>query len=229
MPTKGLTNNQLKIIALLTMTCDHVGKELLPQYPILQIIGRLAFPIFAFMIAEGCVYTKNKLKYFVSVTLLGLLCQVVYFVAMGSLYQCVLITFSLSIGLIFAMEYARKKKTVLSKILVMAVFFLALFICEIMPDMLSWTDFEIDYGILGVLLPVIIYLGPNQWAKIVGTTVMLVMLALFLGNVQWYGLLAVPFLIVYNSKRGKWKLKHLFYIYYPMHLVVIYGIGMLLG
>ena len=49
----GLTNNQLKIIAMVSMLFDHVGKELLPQYTVLQIIGRLAFPIFAYMIAEG--------------------------------------------------------------------------------------------------------------------------------------------------------------------------------
>ena len=60
----GMTGNQLKIVALLAMTCDHVGKLLLPQVEILQIFGRLAFPIFAYMIAEGCVHTKSKKKYF---------------------------------------------------------------------------------------------------------------------------------------------------------------------
>ncbi|MBR6552622.1 MAG: hypothetical protein IKT89_07260, partial [Clostridia bacterium] len=66
----GLTNNQLKIIAMFSMLLDHIGKVLLPQYPILQIIGRLAFPIFAFMIAEGCFYTKNKTRYFLTIFLL---------------------------------------------------------------------------------------------------------------------------------------------------------------
>ena len=68
----GITNNQLKIIAMVSMLFDHVGKELLPQYPILQIIDRLAFPIFAYMIAEGCFYTKNIIKYF---TIILMLCQ----------------------------------------------------------------------------------------------------------------------------------------------------------
>ena len=67
----SLTNNQLKIIAMLAMLSDHIGKVLLPQYQILQIIGRLAFPIFAFMIAEGCFYTKNKVRYFLTVFLLA--------------------------------------------------------------------------------------------------------------------------------------------------------------
>ena len=56
----GLNNNQLKILAIVIMTIDHVGMEIMPQFRILRIIGRLAFPIFAFMIAEGCHHTKNR-------------------------------------------------------------------------------------------------------------------------------------------------------------------------
>ena len=93
----GLNGNQLKIVALLAMTCDHIGKQLLPQNEILQIVGRLAFPIFAYMIAEGCVHTKSKKKYFFSMFGLASVCQIAYFYAMGSLYQCVLVTFSMSI------------------------------------------------------------------------------------------------------------------------------------
>ena len=60
----GLTNNQLKIIAMISMLIDHIGVAMFPNVMILRIIGRLAFPIFAYMIAEGCFYTKNKARYF---------------------------------------------------------------------------------------------------------------------------------------------------------------------
>ena len=56
------SNNVLKIIACITMLLDHMGFILFPQYPIFRIIGRIAFPIFAFLLAEGCYYTKNKLR-----------------------------------------------------------------------------------------------------------------------------------------------------------------------
>ena len=49
----GLTGNQLKLLALIAMTCDHVGLQMLPQFILLRIIGRLAAPLFACMIAEG--------------------------------------------------------------------------------------------------------------------------------------------------------------------------------
>lgn len=55
----GLTGNQLKIIALILMTIDHVGAYLLPQYTVLRLVGRLSMPIFAWAIAEGCYYTKT--------------------------------------------------------------------------------------------------------------------------------------------------------------------------
>ena len=59
----GLTGNQLKLLALIAMTCDHVGLQLLPQFIILRIIGRLAAPLFAYMIAEGCRYTHDRGRY----------------------------------------------------------------------------------------------------------------------------------------------------------------------
>ena len=60
----ALTGNQLKLIAMLTMTIDHIGVILLPQYRFLRIIGRLSMPIYAFMIAEGCHYTHDRKAYF---------------------------------------------------------------------------------------------------------------------------------------------------------------------
>ena len=54
-----LSNNTLKIIAALAMLADHVGYLLFPDVTVLRIIGRLAFPIFAFTIAEGCKYTRK--------------------------------------------------------------------------------------------------------------------------------------------------------------------------
>ena len=61
---KILNRNVLKIIALITMLIDHIGLVFFPGIEIFRIIGRISFPIFAFMIAEGCEHTENKKKYF---------------------------------------------------------------------------------------------------------------------------------------------------------------------
>ena len=222
----GMNSNQLKIVALLAMTCDHIGKQLLPQITILQIIGRLAFPIFAYMIAEGCVHTKSKKKYLFTMVGLAVVCQIVYFVAMGSLYQCVLVTFSLSISLIFLLDYALKKRDVVAYLYSGLGFAAAVFVCIILPWILSDTDFCIDYGLIGVLLPVGIYLGRTHKEKIAIMTGMLVLLGIEMGDVQWYVLFAPLLMALYNGKRGNLKMKHLFYIYYPLHLLGIYIIGL---
>ena len=222
----GLTGNQLKLIALITMTIDHIGVSLLPQYTVLRIIGRLAFPIFAWMIAEGCRYTRNRRKYLLSMWGLASICQIVYFFAMGSLYMCVLVTFGLSIGLIYLVDWAKNRSngarmTALAAIL--GVFFLA----RVLPDLIPRTDYGIDYGLWGVLLPVLVYFGKDKEEKLRNFAFGQVLLALGSGSLQWFSLATVPLLALYNGKRGKRKMKYLFYIYYPAHLVVIYLLSLL--
>ena len=99
-----MTGNQLKILALVTMTIDHVGVVLLPQYLVLRIIGRLTYPIFAYMIAEGCFYTHSKRRYLGGIFALGVACQLGFFIAMGSLEQSILTTFVFAIITIYALQ-----------------------------------------------------------------------------------------------------------------------------
>ena len=58
-----LSGNMLKILGAVFMLIDHIGVVFFPEVKILRILGRISFPIFAFMIAEGCRYTRNKLRY----------------------------------------------------------------------------------------------------------------------------------------------------------------------
>ena len=219
----GLTANQLKMIAMITMTIDHIGAYLLPQLYVLRIIGRLSMPIYAYMIAEGCHYTHDRKAYFLRLFGLALLCQVVYALVDRSLYQCILVTFSASVGLICGVENAQKKRTpgsVFAALVLLAAIYL---ICEKLPLLLP--GFHVDYGIWGVLLPVIVYFGGrNIVAFALGT----LLLCLSLGGLQWWAMLTVPLLALYSGQRGKHRLGWVFYLYYPVHLVVIYGISFLL-
>ena len=218
----GLTGNQLKLIAMVTMTCDHVGMQIFPQLLWLRMVGRLAMPIYAYMIAEGCRHTRDRKKYLLRLAGMGALCQAVYLVAMGSLYQCILITFSLSVTMICLLDNAEKQKTARSRaglfVGVAAIFF----VCVVLPDLLPQTDFAVDYGLTGVLLPVLIY-GAGTRGLLVG----LALAALSSGGIQWLAFLAVPLLLLYNGQRGKANIGKLFYWYYPLHLVVIYGISLM--
>lgn len=217
-----LSANTLKIIALAAMTIDHAGLLLMDNYQPFRIIGRLAFPVFAFMIAEGCRYTKNKRNYFLRIFALGLICQAVYYITERSVYQGILMTFSVSILLSYAMLWVQNKIIPIGLIIITAV------LCgeiRILPG--GWY-ISFDYGFYGILLPVLIVLGRDKKQRLFLAAAGITLTALSLGGIQWYSLAALLPLACYNGQRGKWNMKYLFYIYYPMHMAVIYGLSMLI-
>lgn len=226
MVSKGLSGNQLKVIALITMTIDHVGMTFFPHVIWWRLIGRLAFPIYAYFVAEGCLHTRSMPKYLRSMGLMALLCQVVYWFAMGSVYQYILVTFSLSISLCMLIKKTKEKNSVLWFLLTALAIFAVWFITEILPILLSPLDFRVDYDFLGVMLPVILYLIPKKGWKLLATAGILVLMSIP-NWVQLPSVLAVALLALYNGTRGKWNLKYAFYWYYPIHLVVIHGISLL--
>ena len=222
-----LSGNMLKILALIAMTCDHVGLYLMDNNLIMRIIGRISLPIFAYMIAEGCTYTKNKLKYLTLTAGVGLICQIAYWVTMQSLYMCIMVTFSLSIIMIYALDFALKKRKLLPILLACLTFCAIFFLSNILPRFVSKEyGYHISYGIVGIMLPVLIYVGQTRTQKLLGTAIGLFIMAIKnAGFVQWYALLALLPLSLYSGKRGKTKMKYLFYIYYPLHLVIIYALS----
>lgn len=221
---KGLSNNQLKLIALVSMTLDHMGMILFPGCLWLRQIGRLAMPIFGFMIAEGCAHTSNQKRYFLSVVSMAALCQVVSFLAEGTLYQCIFVTFSLSIVLIFLVQKAEKAPNVKNFLLLAAALAAVWVLTEGLPQWDHTTDYDVDYGFFGVLLPVCVYIAPAGIGKLLAAGLCLGAISYLGWQYQWLSLFSLPLLALYSGQRGKWKLKQLFYWYYPVHLVVLYAI-----
>ena len=222
--TFSLSSNALKIIAALSMLLDHTGLILFPDVEFLRIIGRLAFPIFSFMIAEGCKFTKNKPRYFLSVFSLALLCQIVYFVFAKSLYMSVLVTFSLSILTIYSLDYFKavlfsKGCTKIEKLLAFSLFFITVISVYIMNIF-----FKIDYGFWGCMAGVfasILKKSSKKAVRVLLFGIGLIILAISLDTIQFYSLFSLPLLLLYSGKRGKRKMKSFFYIFYPAHLVVL--------
>lgn len=231
----GLDRNTLKIIAALSMLIDHIGVILLPDVHFLRIIGRIAFPIYAFMIAEGCVYTRNRLRYFLSVFLLGIGCQLVYHIYDGKSHIGILITFSLSILVVYALQNLKSAffgaqssgikrcgATVVLLSAIAGVYFLN-------------KRYHIDYGFWGCMAPAFasLYRKPRSntwalWEKLDDPMLHILMLGICLvfvscasGGFQIYSLFAIPLLMLYSGKSGKFKMKLFFYIFYPAHLVIL--------
>ena len=224
---RGLTGNQLKLLAMLAMTVDHIGYILLPQYGILRGIGRLAYPIFAYMIAEGCCYTRSMGKYLRSLLITAVVCQLITFAA-GSLYMNIMVTFSISVALTWLVRRVREKGGLGWMMALIGTVAATFAVAELLPFALPGTDFGIDYGFPGIMLPVLLYLCKNKAQKLGVTALVMALLSGLVWDVQWFSLLALPLLALYNGQRGKYKLKWLFYAYYPAHLAVLWGIAFLL-
>lgn len=228
-PARGLTGNALKLLALISMTLDHAGLILLGNPPLLRTLGRLAFPLFAWGIAEGCLHTRSRWRYFCQVALLGLLCQLVYYFVDGTLYLSVLISFSTAIPGVFLLLWAKRERRVLPWLCLVGYAALVYFICEILPARLDPAlGFCVDYGFWGVMLPLFAAAFEGRCARLGSFALGLTALCIALGGRQFFALFSLVPLFFYNGQRGKRKLKYLFYLYYPLHLAALYGIAMLL-
>ena len=127
--------------------------------------------------------------------------------------------------LIFALDAAVRTVEGAEKIFwgicaaVLVFLYFAVFQLQMIPG------FETDYGFLGVITPVLVWLGRSKAEKLSGLTVGLCLLSAELGAVQFCSLAAVALLYFYNGKRGNHSLKWAFYGYYPLHIAALYGIA----
>ena len=236
-----LTRDQLKILAAFLMLVDHIGVMLYPDIQLLRIIGRLSFPIFSFLIAEGCVYTKNRRKYFFGIFLLGILCQLVFYVTQQKTDFGILITFSFSILLCSLFTYVKQTLFSYEQGIAIKLFVGIAFVLALCATFLLNRIFYVDYGFFGCVLPLFAsifrsirvngktYLKPmdKNWIHVLCFGIGLYVLSLEYGIIQMYSLWAIPLLLLYSGKRGKYRLKLFFYIFYPAHFVVLWLIQQL--
>ncbi|MCD8157812.1 MAG: conjugal transfer protein TraX [Clostridiales bacterium] len=227
----GLNGNKLKIIGAVSMTADHIGYMLLPDEVILRAVGRLAFPLFAYFIYQGSIYTRNKLKYFLQISGIGLLCILGYYVYCREVYINALITFSMSVCILYCIQFFKerlKQNNILGCLTGAAGTFLFIglsyFVCSCI---------DVDYGFQGVMLPVFAEISASFCRSSVKETVIkfslvgfalgLIWLSYRFGGLQYICLFSLPFLFLYNGSRGSLNMKSFFYWFYPLHFLLIGG------
>lgn len=232
---KCLSNNTLKIIACISMFFDHFGFLVYPQVMAYRYIGRLAFPIFAYMIAEGALYTKNKTKQILIMGWMAIIMQTVLYYVTQLTDLSIFVHFTLSLILIRLFDYfIEKLKTKQYVLSILSIITFVLLIWSLYYITEEYMYFYMNYGILGIMLPVLIYLIKKyipKFKNLIVTITMVILLLWFAAKLQLpinnYGLLSVVLLQFYNGKRGKLKMKYFFYLFYPLHFVVIYAIVIL--
>lgn len=214
----------LKIIALISMFCDHIGLTLLKKPSYLNVIGRIAFPIFAFQISEGYVHTKNIKKYLSRLAWFAIISQIPFMLFLGSINQNIYklnIFFTLLLGLSSIIVYDKIKTKYKNKIIGFIPVFLFIFLGYVC---------NCDYGWYGVTLIFLFYLFKN-YKFLMNESVICLMFINYLikfvnaPNIfQLYffigAIVSLIFINFYNNKKGK-NIKYLLYIFYPLHLIIL--------
>jgi hypothetical protein len=223
----GLT---LKIIAMVTMLIDHVTAVLIPEntlaYMIGRSIGRLAFPIFCFLLVEGLLHTKDIRKYLLSLGIFALISEVPFDLAFSQSFapsssqyhQNVFFTLFIGLLVIYILklidEYPLKINQILGSILKMLVIILG---C--LAAMMLYTD----YSYLGILIIATFYLLRKN--KI--TLSIVLFLIIGFQGLEAIAIFSMIFISFYNGERGPKINKYIFYAFYPVHIFVIYLISRL--
>ncbi len=221
MKAKPLSQEGLKIIACVTMLLDHVGAVFFPGHLWLRIVGRMAFPIYCFLLAEGSHYTKNPARYalrlFVGLLLAEFPFDLALYGQISFAHQSVM--FTLLLG--FLMLLCMKKLPMWGKVLVIIPFALAA----------EWL--HTDYGAMGVTTVALFALTRNLEEKRMLQSVGLVGLSalFFLTNfVQPLAVMAmIPISLYSGNKSTQSKtLQWMFYLFYPVHLLILWVISAVL-
>ncbi len=249
---KVLNKVHLQLIAALAMTIDHLTWILFPGYPseplsiILHIIGRLAFPIFAFFIAEGYHYTHDKKKYALRLLLFALISHAPYMMASLTFQKyswmsllpfatgegitrflnqgSVLFSYFIGLLMLFVNDSMRFKQW--QKVIII------LLLCIL--------SFPCDWSCIGSL--VVLSIGSNRgkplkqiiWSFVWVTcyaVVYIFALDMACGFIQFATVLSIPLLALYNGEKSKSPLvnkmmRYFLYAYYPIHLLILGIIGL---
>ena len=238
MNAKGLNSNQIKLIAIVAMTVDHLTWTIFPGFQTawyviaLHIVGRITAPIMWFFIAEGCHYTRNIQKYASRLFLLAVISHFAY-------------TFAFGIPMI-PLQTGFFNQTSVIWSLVLSVFLIAIWRTESIPNWEKYAimalvcviSFPSDWSTIAAMCPFFLYAHRGNFKRqaldiMLWSAVYALVYFLFLdkvyGVLQLFTCLSLPILYCYNGQRGSWKgMKWLYYFYYPAHLVLIGALRLLL-
>ena len=216
----------LKIMACITMFIDHIGYAIYGQFSWCNYIGRIAFPIFAYQITEGYIHTKSLKKYFLRLLVFAIISQIPFmlFHSIISPDFSLNVFFTLLLGLLAIFLFEKFPSKWLSIPLIALL-------CAIAQVT------NMDYGYWGVLLIFVFYLCKNN--KVLLATSFFALLCIrYVPNLiksnLYYGYVCLMLctfvsiipILFYNQKQGR-KMKYFLYIFYPVHLLLIYGLQIL--
>ncbi|MGH4119614.1 TraX family protein [Clostridium sp.] len=236
-----MTTSMLKVIAILLMLIDHTGAVIFPEVTILRLIGRLSFPIFAYLIVVGYTKTNSFSKYLTRLMIFAALSQLPFSLAFGEQFNILNLSdflsfvvggpnphlnifFTLALGLLAIRIWDKEESEIARVITVLAL-------------AITSKVLHTDYNMYGVAMILAFYIfKDNKIKTVISQTLVyilfdasqiLIYVYKFPGitlELAWFGqalsLLALVFIFKYNNEKGK-NLKYFFYAFYPLHLLIL--------
>lgn len=219
-----MTSFILKLIGIFAMLCDHIGDILPVKYPLLNFVGRIAFPIFAFQITNSYIHTKDIKKFMLKLLIFAFISQVPFTLFLSTFSPnnfSLNIFFTFLLGLSAILIYDKCKYKIVGIISAILISILGQFI-------------KVDYGMFGILLIFSFYIFKDNLVLLSSSTILLTFLVRYLPEIIKYPTLyainikyaiflcfSLIFICLYNKKQGP-KLKYFFYIFYPLHLLILF-------
>ena len=219
----GMSGDALKVIAMVTMFLDHLAYLFIDPYddlyPVLRGIGRLAFPLYCFLLVEGFLHTQNYRRYLVRMGLFAVVAEIPFDLVLSGIsmdwsHQSVMVTLFIGLAGLGAYRWCVRRQMPIYAIMVVVAAILA-----------GWLT-QCDYGPEGVLLIFIFYLfcyDPMKRAVALGIW------AVCYGGLEVWAVGAVIPIALYNGQRGKVRawFKWAGYVFYPAHLFLLWLISVL--
>jgi hypothetical protein len=226
---QNLDTNFLKLVAIISMAVDHVAKIFFPGNMALEIIGRIAFPLFAYCIVVGCLYTHDIKKYILRLAVFAVISQLFFGLAFHPSVEefwseilALNIFFTLIAGVLAVTALMNIKKNWWMLIIAVAM--------EILVGL--------DYGFYAIVMMAIFYLCRNKtWFSAPLVIVWMVLWQglgdfVYIGGIgfdkQFFAILALPLIYIRTNFSPKIH-KYFFYVFYPAHLLLLFLIRIIIG
>ena len=249
---RGLTSFDLKLIGIILMVFDHIHQmfyfEGVPLW--FTMLGRLVAPIFLFLSAEGFYYTRNRKKYMLNLLIGFWICQILFMAVPAilpnskvELINAIFGTLFLGLCAMWVYDgfFGKVKyigKAVLGLLFLFVTPFVTMFVMasQDMPLIIKQififfipSVLTVEGGPIFILLALMFHIFRN---KKIGTYLTLVLVSLFIfisspQNDQWMMVFSLLPIYLYNGEEGR-KEKWLFYIFYPLHIIVLYLLSTLI-
>lgn len=214
----------IKIIAVITMLLDHI-RYAFPEtnFTIFGLIGRISYPLFAFVLTEGYIHTKSKKEYVKRLIVFGLISQIPFMLFRSMIgkneWKMLNIMFTLLFGFAGIACFDKIKNKWFSIPILIGI--------AILGDIV-----RVDYGWYGILFIYIFYIFKKQKAVILPASIALVVIYYasiykmnFFSNTIYlqiiFTLISLIPIFTYNGEKGR-SMKKFFYWFYPLHLLILY-------